>query len=67
MHKNARLTPKGLEVMLARLEAGQHQVDVAQAMGISLTTLKNWLRRFHVGLAKKALSDPNRHCWIQIL
>jgi transposase InsO family protein len=32
--------------MLARLEAGQHQVDVAQAMGVSLTTLKKWLRRY---------------------
>jgi transposase-like protein len=46
MHKNARLTPKGREVMLARLEAGQHQVDVAQAMGVSLTTVKKWLRRY---------------------
>jgi transposase InsO family protein len=32
--------------MLARLEAGQHQVDVAQAMGVSLTTIKKWLRRY---------------------
>jgi transposase InsO family protein len=32
--------------MLARLEAGQHQADVAQAMGVSLTTLKKWLRRY---------------------
>ena len=46
MHKNARLTPKGREVMLGRLKAGQHQVDVAQAMGVSLTTLKKWLRRY---------------------
>ena len=45
MHKNARLTPKGREVMLARLEAGQHPSDVAQAMGVSLTTLKKWRRR----------------------
>ena len=45
MHKNARLTPKGREVMLARLEAGQHPTDVAQAMGVSLTTVKKWRRR----------------------
>jgi len=52
MHKNARLTPKGREVMLARLQAGQHQVDVAQAMGVSLTTVKKWLRRYRAeGLA----------------
>lgn len=46
MHKNARLTPKGRELMVGRLEAGQHQQDVAQAMGVSLTTLKKWLRRY---------------------
>jgi len=33
MYKNARLTPKGRELMLERLKAGQHQLDVAQAMG----------------------------------
>ena len=46
MHKNARLTPKGRALMLGRLEAGQHQREVAQAMGVSLTTLKKWLRRY---------------------
>jgi len=45
VHKHARLTPKGRALMLARLEAGQHQLDVAQAMGVSLTTVKKWLRR----------------------
>ena len=64
MHKNARLTPKGREVMLARLQAGQHQVDVAQAMGVSLTTLKKWLRRYRAegsaGLLDRS-SRPARH------
>jgi transposase InsO family protein len=46
VHKNARLTVKGRELMLGRLEAGQHQLDVAQAMGVSLTTLRKWLRRY---------------------
>lgn len=46
MHKNARLTVRGRALMLGRLEAGQHQLDVAQAMGVSLTTLKKWLRRY---------------------
>jgi transposase InsO family protein len=32
--------------MLGRLEAGQHQLDVAQAMGVSLTTLKKWVHRY---------------------
>jgi hypothetical protein len=35
VHKNARLTPKGRALMLARLKV----CDVAQATGISLTTL----------------------------
>jgi len=48
VHKNARLTPKGRALMLGRLEAGQHQLDVAQAMGVSLTTLKKWWRRYQV-------------------
>jgi transposase InsO family protein len=46
MYKNARLTPKGRELMLERLKAGQHQLDVAQAMGVSLTTVKKWRQRF---------------------
>jgi transposase InsO family protein len=63
VHKNARLTPKGRVLMLARLEAGQHQVDVAQAMGVSLTTLKKWLRRYRsegaAGLQDRS-SRPHR-------
>ena len=59
MHKNARLTVKGRELMLARLEAGQHQLDVAQAMGVSLTTLKKWLRRYR---AEGAAGLQDRSC-----
>jgi transposase-like protein len=62
MHKNARLTPKGRALMLARIEAGQHQGDVAQAMGVSLTTLKKWLRRYRaegaMGLLDRAVPAP---------
>jgi transposase-like protein len=46
VHKNARLTPKGREVVITRLQAGQHQGNMAQAMGVSLTTVKKWRRRF---------------------
>jgi transposase InsO family protein len=42
--------------MLARLEAGQHQADVAQAMGVSLTTLKKWVRR-HRSEGEAGLAD----------
>jgi transposase InsO family protein len=44
MHKNARLTPRGRALLVARLESGQHRADVAQAMGVSLTTVKKWLK-----------------------
>ena len=60
MHKNARLTPKGREVMLVRLEAGQHQLDVAQAMGVSLTTVKKWLRRYRAEGASGLLDRSSR-------
>jgi transposase InsO family protein len=60
MHKNARLTPKGRALMLGRLEAGQHQGDVAQAMGVSLTTLKKWLRRYRAEGPVGLLDRPCR-------
>ncbi len=34
MHKNARLTPKARELLIARLERGEHPGDVACAMSI---------------------------------
>ncbi len=62
MHKNARLTPKGRELMLGRLKAGQHQLDVAQAMGVSVTTLKKWLRRFRAEGAAGLQDRSSRPC-----
>ena len=46
MHKNARLAPKGREVLVQRLQAGQRVAEVAQAMGLSETTVRKWWRRF---------------------
>jgi transposase InsO family protein len=46
--------------MLGRLEAGQHQRDVAQAMGVSLTTLKKWLRRYRAEGPAGLLDRPCR-------
>jgi transposase InsO family protein len=60
VHKNARLTPKGRALMLARLEARQHQRDVAQAMGVSLTTVKKWLRRYRAEGAGGLLDRRSR-------
>ncbi len=36
MHQNARLTPKGRELLIERLERGEHPKDVACAMGVFL-------------------------------
>ena len=49
MHKNARLTPRGREVLVQRLEAGQRVSEVAQALGISETTARKWWRRHQAG------------------
>lgn len=46
MHKNARLTPKGRELLIGRLERGEHPQDVASAMGISLRTVYKWRLRY---------------------
>ncbi len=35
MHKNARLTPKGREILIGRLERGEHACDVARALEIA--------------------------------
>lgn len=49
MHKNARLTPKGREVLIQRIADGQRMAEVAQAMGISETTARKWWRRHRDG------------------
>ena len=46
VHHNARLTPKGREVLVTRLDRGEHPQDVACAMGISLRTVYKWRKRF---------------------
>jgi transposase InsO family protein len=46
--------------MVARLGSGQHQADVAQAMGVSLTTVKKWLRRYRSEGAAGLLDRSSR-------
>lgn len=46
MHQNARLTPKGREVLVERLGRGERAVDVGCAMGVSTRTVYKWARRF---------------------
>jgi transposase InsO family protein len=52
IHKNAGLTPRGREILIARLERGEHPNDVAAAMGVSVSTVYKWRRRYQAeGLA----------------
>ena len=62
MHKNARLTPKGREVLVARIRSGQRVAEVAQAMGISETTARKWWRRFRSGEPLQDRTSRPLHC-----
>ena len=46
MHRTARLTPKGREVLVARLDRGERAEDVACAMAVSIRTVYKWRKRF---------------------
>ncbi|GIW56031.1 MAG: hypothetical protein KatS3mg082_2435 [Nitrospiraceae bacterium] len=63
MHRNARLAPKGREIMIRRLERGERVADVAGAMGVSVRTVFRWARRFRehglAGLEDRS-SRPHR-------
>ena len=62
IHKNARLTPRGREILNGRLERGERPLDVATAMGVSTATVYKWRRRYRaegpIGLQDRS-SRPN--------
>ena len=67
VHKNARLTPRGREILISRLERGEHPLDVAAAMGVSASTVYKWWRRYRAeglgGLldrSSRPKASPNR-------
>ncbi len=67
VHKNARLTPLGREVLVSRLNRGEHPQDVGTAMGVSASTVYKWRRRYRAeGLAglldrsSRPNASPNR-------
>ncbi len=67
VHKNARLTPRGREILVSRLERGEHPQDVGTAMGVSIRTVYKWRRRYRAeGLAglldrsSRPNASPNR-------
>ena len=52
IHENARLTRRGRELLIERLERGEHPQDVGAAMGVSTSTVYKWRRRYSAaGLA----------------
>ncbi len=67
VHKNAGLTPRGREILISRLERGEHPMDVATAMGVSASTVYKWRRRYReqgiAGLRDRSSrphASPNR-------
>ncbi len=59
VHKNAVLTPRGREILIARLKRGECPQDVATAMGVSVSTVYKWCRRFR---AEGVAAVPRWHC-----
>jgi transposase InsO family protein len=64
VHKNARLTPAGREIMVRRVvEGGQRPEAVSAALGVCPGTVRKWVERFRAeGLAglQDRSSRPNR-------
>jgi transposase len=64
VHKNARLTPAGREIMVRRVvEGGQRPQAVSAALGVCPGTVRKWVARFRAeGLAglQDRSSRPNR-------
>lgn len=53
-HPNARLTPRGRETLVSRIESGLGVAAAARQMGVSRQTASKWLRRSRSG---EGLSD----------
>ena len=48
-HPNAKLTPKGRETLVSRMESGIGVAEAARQMGVSRQTAGKWLRRSRSG------------------
>jgi transposase len=46
LHSNARLTPYSREQIVRRWEAGERPEAIAEAMGVSSTTVRKWIERY---------------------
>ena len=48
-HPNARLTPRGRETLVSRIESGAGVAEAARQMGVSRQTASKWLARARRG------------------
>jgi transposase InsO family protein len=63
VHKNAKLTPSGRALIVARHKAGETPRAIAMALGVSPATAYKWLRRFrNEGEAGLADRSSRPHC-----
>lgn len=46
VHENARLTPRGREALVRRVLAGESVESVAEAVNVSMQTVRKWVKRF---------------------
>ncbi len=60
VHKNAGLTPRGREILISRLERGEHPNDVAVATGVSVSTVYKWRRHTIARKAWQGLGTAHR-------
>lgn len=62
VHDNARLTPRGREVMVGRIERGWSVARAAEASGVSARTGYRWLARHRRGAGLADRSSAPRSC-----
>lgn len=66
-HPNARLTPRGRETLVSRIESGLGVAETVRQMGVSRQTASKWLRRsrsrepMSTAVAARAGSRGPRH------
>ena len=61
VHKNARLTAHCRGLLVERVLKGQSQQDVARQLGVSVPTVRKWMKRYRAeGIAGAYSVDDDR-------
>jgi transposase len=60
VHKNAQLTPRGREQLVARVVSGERVADVAAGSGVSARTVWKWVGRSRAGGSAALLDRTSR-------